>query len=88
MAAILEVVDSLPHIAFAQLLTDEPCHHGSNPLFPNDGVLGGFECSVVVVINSIESWRHFWLLGLEHLGFGGRHLEERGGDRMYPFILI
>jgi len=67
------VVDALAQVALAQLLADQSHHHGADPLFPDDGVLGGLEGLVVVVVDPVEGGGDLRLLSLEHLGFGGRH---------------
>jgi hypothetical protein len=76
VAAVLQVVDALAQVALAQLLSDKAHHHGADPLFPDDGVLGGLEGLVVVVVHAVEGGGHLRLLRLEHLGFGGRHRGE------------
>lgn len=74
MAAVLQVVDSLPDIALAQFLANETGHHGADPLFPNDGILGSLEGLGVVVINAVERGGNRRLLALEELGLGRRHV--------------
>lgn len=67
------MVDTLPQIALAQLLSGEAHHHRSDPLLPDDRVLGSLEGLVVVVVDPVEGGGHLGLLSLEHLGLGGRH---------------
>ena len=76
MTAVFEVVHALPGVALAQLLTNQTDHHGTDPLFTDDGILGGLESLGVVEVHAVESGRDFRLHGLEALGLGGRH---RGG---------
>lgn len=77
VAAVLEVVHALTDVALAQLLADEPGHHGTDPLFPDEGVLGGLEGLGIIVVNAVEGGRDGRLLGLELLGLGGRHGDGR-----------
>lgn len=76
MAAVLQVVDSLPDIALAQFLANKTGHHGADPLFPDDGILGSLEGLGVVEINAVERGRDRRLLALEELGLGRRHVCE------------
>lgn len=79
MAAVLQVVDSLPDVALAQFLADDASHHGANPLFPNDGILGSLERLGIVKVDAVECGGHRGLLALEELGFGCRHVAEAAG---------
>lgn len=74
VAALFQVVDSFAVVAFAELLAHQSSHHDLHPLLPDDGVLGGLQRLVVVVVNAIERGRDLGLLGQESLGFGSRHL--------------
>lgn len=62
MTALLEVVDALTVVALSHLFSDEPGHHALNPLLADNGVLGGLELLVVVVIDAIEGRRYGGLL--------------------------
>lgn len=77
MAALLQVVDALPVVALAHLLADQARHHGLDPLLADDGILGGLESGVVVVVDAVEGGRNLGLLREEGLGLGRRH----GGGR-------
>lgn len=73
-AAVLQVVDALTHVAFAQFLTNNSGLHGSDPLFSDDRILGGLEGFGVVVVNAVEGGCDGGLLALEELGLGCRHI--------------
>lgn len=73
VAAVLQVVDSLADVALAQFLLDETGHHGTDPLFPNNGILGRLESLGVVKVHAVECGGNRGLLALEELGLGSRH---------------
>lgn len=77
MATVLEVVHALTDIALAQLLAHKPGHHSTDPLFPNEGILGSLEGLGIIVVDAVEGGRDGRLLGLELLGLGGRHGDDR-----------
>lgn len=74
MTAVLQVVDTLPAVALAHLLSNQARHHALDPLLADDGVLGGLELRVVVVVDAVKGGRHLGLLRQEHGGLGSRHL--------------
>lgn len=74
-AALLQMVDALAVVTFAQLLPDKSSHHDMHPLLPDDGILGLLDALVVVEVDPFEGWWHGRLLGQESLGLGGRHCE-------------
>lgn len=81
MAAVLEMVNTLTVVAFAQLLADKSEHHGAHPLLADDGVLCGLEGLGVVEVDAIEGGRDGRLVPLEALGLWRRHLERCFSDR-------
>lgn len=73
MPTLLQVVDSLPPVALAHLLPDQPGHHTLNPLLANDSILRALQGNVVLVVDSIEGGRDLWLLGQKRSGLRCRH---------------
>jgi hypothetical protein len=73
VTAVLQVVDAFTDVALAQFLLNETGHHGANPLFPNNGILGRLERLGVVKVHAVECGGNGGLLALEELGFGCRH---------------
>lgn len=63
-------------IALAQFLADKSGLHGTDPLLADNGVFSGLESLGVVKVDAVEGGRDRRLLGLEDLGFGGRHGER------------
>lgn len=76
LAAVLQVVDALSYVALAQFLSNKPCHHSTDPLLADDGILGSLEGLGVVEIDAVEGGSDLGLLALEELGLGGRHSED------------
>lgn len=76
LTALLQMIDAFPVVTLAQLLPDQPSHHHLHPLLPDDGILCLLQRLVVFVVDSVECWRHGWLLGQERGGLGGRHCGE------------
>lgn len=73
MTAVLEVVHTLTVVALSQLLAHKSCHHGADPLLPDDGILGRLESLGIVVVDAVKGGSDGGLLGLELLGLGSRH---------------
>lgn len=78
MTALLEVVDALTVIALSHLFSDEPGHHALDPLLADNGVLGGLELLVVVVIDAIEGRGYCGLSRQELRRLWSRHCDELG----------
>jgi hypothetical protein len=74
MATLLQVVDALTPVALAHLLAHEARHHALDPLLAYDGVLGGLESGLVIVVDTVEGRWYLWLLGEEEGGLRGWHL--------------
>jgi hypothetical protein len=70
------MIDSLPVIALAQLLSNQSRHHTPDPLFPNDCILCLLQAGRIVVIDTIEGRRDFGFLCEESFGFGSRSHDE------------
>ena len=71
-AALLQVVDTLPVVALAQLVPHQPPHHDLHPLLADDGILGLLQARRVVVVDAVECGGDLGLLGQEGLGLGSR----------------
>lgn len=78
MTALLEVVDALTVVALSHLFSDEPGHHALDPLLADNGVLGGLELLVVVVIDAIEGRGYRGLSRQELRRLWSRHCEGLG----------
>lgn len=74
------MIHPLAPITLAQLLAHQPRHHGLDPLFADDGVLGLFQAGGVVVVDVVEGGRDGGFAGEERGGFGGGHFLVVGGD--------
>jgi len=70
------MIDTFPPIALSHLIPDQSCHHTTDPLFADDGILCSFEGLVVVVVDAVEGRRDCWLAREKVLGFGNRHFIE------------
>ena len=73
MAAVLEVVDSFADVALAQLLSNQTCLHGIDPLLADNSIFGRLEGLGVVEVDTVEGWRDLGLLSLEELRLGDWH---------------
>jgi hypothetical protein len=79
------MIDSLPVIALAQLLSNQSRHHTPDPLFSNDGILCLLQAGRIVVIDTVESRRDFGFLRKESFGFGSRGHNEKWQMRSRVF---
>lgn len=68
------MVHTLPVVALAHLLSDQPRHHALHPLLPDYRILCGLERLVVVVVYAIEGGRNGGFGGFERLGLWGWHV--------------
>lgn len=67
VSALLQVVDALAIVALAHLFPDQAGHHALDPLLADDGVLGGLELVIVVVVDPVEG-RGYLGLARQELG--------------------
>lgn len=74
MTALLQMVHAFLVVAPAHLLPNQTRHHALNPLFADDGILGGLERFVVVVIYAVEGGSDLGRGCFEGLGHWGGHI--------------
>jgi hypothetical protein len=77
MATLLQMVDTLPPVAFAHLVPHQPRHHALDPLLPNNGILRSLERFVIVVVDALEGGSDLGLLREKEFGLGGGHCGDR-----------
>jgi len=82
----LQMIDPFPVVALLQLVSHQPRHHILDPLFTDDCILCRLQSRCVLVVDTVEGWRHGRFAGEEVGRFGCRHcwIVENGEMKVPP----
>lgn len=73
---LLQMINALPPITLAHLISDESRHHTAHPLLANDCILRFLERDLVVVVYAVEGRWDCWFAREEGCGFRDGHFGD------------